>query len=376
MGIRWSSRRGGSMSRLVGSLTAFALAVGLIVAAPGMSGEAQAVNFDEKCSLTIAPVGEESEYVDDISEANVVVDIYKVADAVPVSGYDTYTYNFGGAYKELQDAYANANERPDNDTWKSMAQAAAKVVLGAGSTTELVKKGASINTKVDTAGCGLYLLIARGSDMEDAKEYMTTVKTESGAENIATIANSKRYVYKFLPELISLPSKQVVDEAGNPVNTTAGNGDWIYNMGVTLKPERAPRFGSLEIVKGLTTYDQSTPAVFVFQVEAMLDGENVYSNVVTISFTEPGEQKVLIEKQIPVGARVTVTEVYSGASYEITSAQEQNATIDAVDVASVTFTNDHSTTTHGGGGVNNHFYNNGDGWNLTDPEPVNDNNGK
>lgn len=212
--------------------------------------------------------------------------------------------------------------------------------------------------------------------MKDAEEYTTTVKTESGAENIATIANSKRYVYKFLPELISLPSKQVVDEAGNPVNTTAGNGDWIYNMDATLKPERAPRFGSLEIVKGLATYDQSTPAVFVFRVEAMLDGENVYSNVVTISFTEPGEQKVLIEKQIPVGAEVTVTEVYSGASYEITSAQEQNATIDAVDVASVTFTNDHSTTTHGGGGVNNHFYNNGDGWNLTDPEPVNDNNGR
>lgn len=364
MEIKWNGWRKGGRSRLICPLMAFALTAGLIMAVPGLSGQARAVDFNKACSLTIAPGGPE---LDDLAEADVVVDLYKVADAAPVSGYDTYTYNFLSGYEGLKEAY---DQKPDNDGWKKMAQTAAKYALESG---KPVSEGNAVNSPVKNLGCGLYLLIARGEGIE---KYTTTVMTEDGTENIATIANSKTHTYTFAPELISLPSKHVEGADGTPGNTTAGNGDWDYDMAVTLKPEQGSRYGSLEIVKGLETFDESVPAVFVFQVEAVLDGENVYSNVVTMNFTEAGEKKTLIENQIPVGAKVTVTEVYSGASYEITSAEEQNAVIEAADVASVTFTNDHTTTTHGGGGVNNHFYNNGDGWQLEDPEPVNDNNGK
>lgn len=359
MEIKWNSQRKGSMKRLVCPLLSFMLAVGLIVAAPGLSGEAKAVNLDTACSLTITPGGAEFE---DLSEAKVVVDLYKVADAAQVRGYDTYTYEFKTDYEALKKIY---DENPNNADWSNMAQEAAKYALD---NDKPLKEGTAVNEKVEGLESGLYLLIARGADVED---YKTTVTTEEGTRNIATIANSKTHVYTFAPELISLPGKQVTDADGNISNSnTTADGEWSYDMQVTLKPQQDPRFGSLEIIKNLITYNVDVPAVFVFQVEGTLDGQNVYSNVATLEFTEPGQKKALIEN-IPVGAEVTVTEVYSGASYKITSADVQNAVISAENVASVEFTNDHDTTTHGGGGVNNHFtYDTQNGWQL-EQQPAN-----
>lgn len=359
MEIKWNSRRKGSMKRLVCPLLAFTLAVGLIVASPGLSGEAKAVDLDTDCSLTVAPGGTG---FDDLSEASVVVDLYKVADAVPVSGQDTYTYAFGAGYEALKDIF---DKSPNNAEWGEMAQAAAKYAL---ENDKPSKEGEGVNKEIKGLKSGLYLLIARGSDVTD---YKTTVAAQDGRQNIATIANSKTHVYTFAPELISLPGKQVTDENGNVTNGgTTAEGEWSYNMSVTLKPQQDSRFGSLEIVKNLVTYNVNVPAVFVFQVEAALDGQNVYSNVVTLTFTEPGQKSALIDN-IPVGAQVTVREVYSGASYKITSADVQNAVISAENVASVEFTNDHDTTTHGGGGVNNHFtYDTQNGWRL-EQQPAN-----
>lgn len=353
MGIKWNSQRKGSMKRLVCPLLSFVLAVGLIAVTPGLSGEARAVELSSRCSLTIAPGGPELE---DLGEANVVVDLYKVAKAVPVSGYDTYTYEFETGYETLKETY---DKNPNNADWMEMAQTAAGYALENG---KPFREGTAVDQKVEDLDCGLYLLIARGADVKD---YKTTVTTEEGKKNIATIANSKTHVYAFAPELISLPSKQVTDAEGNVSNATFGGGEWLYDMQVTLKPQQKPRFGSLEIVKNLTTYNVDIPAVFVFSVEAELDGENVYSDVVTLSFAEAGQKETLLDR-IPVGAKVTVKEIYSGASYEITSAEEKNAVIDAEEVASVEFTNDHTTTNRGGGGVNNHFTNDGsgDGWQL------------
>lgn len=359
MEIKWNSQRKESMKRLVCPLLSFVLAVGLTVAAPKLSGEVKAVDLNKNCSLTIAPGG--AEFEDLSEEAKVVVDLYKVATAVQVSGYDTYTYEFAEGYEALKEIF---DKNPKNAQWGEMAQAAAEYALEKG---EPSQKETPVNQKVEGLDCGLYLLIARGSDVAD---YKTTVTTEDGEQKIATIANSKTHVYTFAPELISLPGKQATDENGNVSNTTSGNGDWIYDMQVTLKPQQDPRFGSLEIVKKLITYNVDVPAVFVFQIEGVLDGKNVYSNVATLEFTEPGQKKALIEN-IPVGAEVTVTEVYSGASYKITSADVQNATIDAADVASVEFTNDHTPTPHGGGGVNNHFtYDTQNGWQL-EQQPAN-----
>ncbi len=355
MEIRWNGRRKKSLSRLLCPVLTLMLAAGLIAAAPGLTRAAEAVDVGRSdCSLTIHPGG--GELSEDLAKANVVVDLYKVADAVETEGKDGFTFAFLSGYESLKGAY---DQNPDNESWRQMAQTAAKYALESG---EPISKGNPVDKKVENLACGLYLLIARGADIED---YKTTVKNEDGTEEIATIARSESHDYTFAPELIALPSRQNIDENGNEIS------QWVYDMEVTLKPEQKGRPGSLEIVKNLATYNVNVPAVFVFQVEAELEGEVVYSDVVTLTFTEAGQKTALLENKIPVGAKVTVTEIYSGASYKITSADEQKVTIEADKIASVEFSNDHDTTNHGGGGVNNHFtYDAENGWQL-EKQPAN-----
>lgn len=354
MEIKWKNRQKSPGKRLICPLLAFALVLGLVMATPGLDGEAQAVDFDHDCSVTVSPVDPENSMAANLDTAGVVIDLYKVADAVPVDGYDTYDFDFLGGYEKLGEIY---DSNPNNADWRKMAQTAARYALEKGTKVE---QGNGVAAKSQIAGldCGLYLLIARGSDID---EYTTTVKQEDGAENIATIAHSDRYVYTFLPELIALPSKQAQNADGTTDNTTAGNGTWRYDMDVNMKPQQGPRYGSLEIVKTLQSYNYDAasanrqPAEFVFQVEAVLDGQTVRSTVVSLSFTEAGQKSAIVD-QIPVGAVCTVTEVYSGATYElVTDPVQTSDPIEAVDVKSVEFINDYNETDRGGGSATNHF---------------------
>lgn len=93
-------------------------------------------------------------------------------------------------------------------------------------------------------------------------------------------------------------------------------------------------------------------------MEAELDRdgktETVYSDVLTLSFSETGTKTLSVE--LPIGARVTVTEVYTGASYERSGgAQTQSVTVTADEVARVHFTNRWNGGTIGGTSVTNHF---------------------
>lgn len=351
----WQARH---PSRIVAPLLAFLVALGMVMAMPGLSGEAGAVDFDKACSLTVQPGNED--LAGDLAAAKVVVDLYQVAEAEPVAGYDTYTYSFGEAYKSLADIYGKDTSNAD---WTAMAQSAARAALEGGTPAVTA---AAVGQPIEGLQCGLYLAIARGDGLED---YTTTVKAEDGTEEIATIANSPAYTYTYMPALVSLPSKEAEDGEIN----TAGPGEWLYSMEVTLKPSQAVRHGSLEIVKTLQSYETRDPATFVFNVEAVLDGSVVYSNVLSLSFTEAGQKQTVLEG-IPVGAEVTVKEVYSGTAYKVVSDDTQTATIVANEVASVAFTNDYDDSNRGGGSVTNHFANSEDeGWGWTQiPDSGND----
>lgn len=342
---------------LVGPLAAFALAVTAVVGTPALDGTAKAVvDVSKSCTLTVNPVDPSNEELaKDLKTAKVVIDLYKVAKAVPDSAYDTYTYEFQGGYAGLK--YSG---KPDNEEWSRLSAQAARIALS-GQTPEI--SGQPASEKITVPEGGLYLAVARGSDISD---YITTVKNESGEETMDTIANSAQYTYTFSPSLVSLPSKQA--DANGEINTAAP-GDWLYDVTVSLKPERAVRFGSLEIVKTLQQYEVKDPATFVFQVDAFLgeapNEQKVFSDVVSISFT-PGStnQKSKRIDNLPVGARVVVTEVYSGSVYHLVTEPEQTTTIEANTVVPVAFTNDYSRTDKGGGAVTNHFdYD--DGWKWT-----------
>lgn len=181
---------------------------------------------------------------------------------------------------------------------------------------------------------------------------------------IPETVNSSYYEYEFSPMLISLPSNNFYN---------GGNDSWIYDVEVDLKAEKADRYGDLEINKTLDVYNTTVGgATFVFQVEATktdVDDKtstpvSVYSNVVSLTFKGPGTESILIQ-DLPAGAVVTVTEIYSGAGYTLTSegtqsvtivAKEENSEVTAdAEPVEVSFSNTYDEGMNGGSGVVNSF---------------------
>lgn len=284
-------------------LTALTLAVGVCTARPIISGAAP---FSETtaCTMTIYPEDPNKKSIkfgEDLDQANVVVDVYKVASAKKVAGYDTYTYEFGSAYSGLGTPFLakwEKNEIKASD-WQELAQEIGKVVLNNSEPDDniLFKETVNVKTKLKGLESGLYLLIARGSEAQLMEDYRITMSAEDPNVNgnIATIASSDKYTYVFAPQLISVPMRtdnivgpepgaengplpgyepaDVNPPSGDDGTTTDGNtpadsntgagdsymtsdlGAWTYDVNVYLKPVRVPRYGSLEIEKRLNVYE-------------------------------------------------------------------------------------------------------------------------
>ncbi len=158
------------------------------------------------------------------------------------------------------------------------------------------------------------------------------------------------YLYRFIPFLVSLPSL----DSGE-----------VWNYGedaekpviVGLKPEREDLYGDLSIEKNLLSYNETLAgASFVFEIKAVKEDRLVYSDVVSMTFDGPGSGSLTVE-DIPAGARVTVTEIYSGAGYrESTGTASRSTVIEAGDTAAVSFTNEYDGRLNGGGtSIINHF---------------------
>lgn len=351
-------------------LTALTLAVGMCIAEP-MAGIAAPLEADDEgfvagsCSLTVYPEDPHKEGADsfreDLAGADVVVDLYQVARAVKTSGHDTYHYELTGEYASL-----NLPDSPEEGaqpaaSWEETAQQAAAIALDAASPcTPVSGSGESAGTKVGNLAPGLYLLVARGRNLTELADYKIEIEqtdslTQEESKRIATIANSQQYTYAFLPQLVSLPTKEA---DANGVINTANPGDWIFEASVNLKPERLDRYGSLEIVKTLSEYETmggvQESATFVFEVTGMLDDQVVYSNVESITFTAAGQERVVLDR-IPAMAQVTVREVYSGSSYQLTVPGDRTATIAADDIVSVEFENEYDGRRTNGHGIKNQF---------------------
>ena len=58
---------------------------------------------------------------------------------------------------------------------------------------------------------------------------------------------------------------------------------------------------------------------------------------------------------IPAGAQVTVTEVYSGSSYQVVGDNVATTVISAEDPAEVSFVNTYDDENNGGSSIVNHF---------------------
>lgn len=309
----------------------FLLAVALtfpLLTLPGAKA-ASAINTGQKCSIEFDISGNSSELL----SASIPVNLYKVA-SVDESG----NYTGIGAFSKLDLSSVSAdNLDAAAATWVERAAEAKKLLKDdTEPTTTTLTQGRGTATGLDT---GLYLV--------DTPKVITP-----------------NYTYTFTPYLVSLPTN----------NYYSGNGasdDWIYdltkeyNSAVGLKPEQHVRYGNLVINKELVDHNATfgNNATFVFQIDITTLDNKKETRIEELTFDAAGSHSVTIEK-IPAGSQVTVTEVYSGASYELASAKSQKTDIIAnpekkseveFRPAEVSFINKHNGRTNGGYGVKNNF---------------------
>ena len=310
----------------------FLLAVALtfpLLTLPGAKA-ASAIDTDKECSIQFDISGNSSELL----SASIPVNLYKVA-SVDESGNYTAT----GAFSKLDLSSVSAdNLDTAAATWAERAAEAKKLLKDntESPTTVTLTQGRGTATGLKT---GLYLV--------DTPKVITP-----------------NYTYTFTPYLVSLPTN----------NYYSGNGasdDWIYdltkehNSAVGLKPEQHVRYGNLVINKELVDHNATfgNNATFVFQIDITTLDEKKETRIEELTFSAAGNDSVTITK-IPAGSHVKVTEVYSGASYELASAKSQETDIIAnpekeTEVefrpAEVSFINKHDGRTNGGYGVKNNF---------------------
>ncbi len=309
----------------------FLLAVALtfpLLTLPGAKA-ASAINTGQKCSIEFDISGNSSELL----SASIPVNLYKVA-SVDESG----NYTGIGAFSKLDLSSVSAdNLDAAAATWAERAAEAKKLLKDdTEPTTTTLTQGRGTATGLDT---GLYLV--------DTPKVITP-----------------NYTYTFTPYLVSLPTN----------NYYSGNGasdDWIYdltkeyNSAVGLKPEQHVRYGNLVINKELVDHNATfgNNATFVFQIDITTLDKKTETRIEELTFNAAGSDSVTIKK-IPAGSKVVVTEIYSGASYKLTSENKVKATIVANDekeagqageTAVVSFTNEHDGRTNGGYGVKNNF---------------------
>lgn len=327
-----------------------ALALAAVLTLPGLSlmKTQAAVGIEtgrDDCSLTVSVGvgGSDSEYLEDFNRMTIPVSVYRVAD-VDVTGQN---YTPVGAFASVKLDGITSDHSAMAAVWQELAGEAAGIVeqaspplTAAGSTLVEHTSGAgSAEGMVGDLTPGLYLVVP-----EAAYNPEYTVR------------------YTFAPYL-----------------TGSGSDEWNYDTTIGLKPEAEPQFGRLRITKLLQNYNETLgPTTFVFHVVGVDQDQVVrYEEVESMTYTAAGSNTITLE-HIPAGLTVTVTEVYSGASYEIVGAAEDTALIwsdaavlDRVEnasEASVTFENRYDGGNRGGYGVTNHFESDGaGGWAWENP---------
>lgn len=298
------------------------------------------IDENRSCTLTVTAsriVSEEERNWEELNQSEIQIDVYRIADM------DLYgNYHPLEGFAELGLEQMGGGEEATAGLWQEKAEQAAEILRG----QNAKEQDGPYRTMVIREGVSGKETLPRGMYLIQAKEVQTA-----------------EYTYTFLPYLISLPDNDYYDVQG----VSSGPDVWKYDVETGLKPRQELRYGDLEIRKRLPVCDVSLGrAVFVFEVEARRDvdrdgrAEIVYSNVVSLDFAGPGEQSVRVS-HIPAGSEVTVSEVYSGSSYQNVSVRPEGGKVtilaEGTEGAPVTvdFENEYDGEHRYGTGVTNRF---------------------
>ena len=331
-------------------------------------------------SLTVQPVNPaETETAADLATATIYVDLYKVA-TVTMDGTGRFDLALAGSFKSLDVSVEDSTEeglieigdfteltstqKITTATWEKLAQDAAKLIQGAGSSTPPAPvstlsvgkavEGVSLPDKATNMDSGLYLLIARTVSADYWKTI--AVKNADGTktgENLVSVVKSASKSYYYLPTLITVPYK-APDE--NEVISTDSAQPWINAVTAVLKPMPGELRGKIKITKTLSGYIGPDKAQFVFEISGTgPDGKSLPSKIVSLQFAGNGTKET-VEIEFPVGSTLKVEEVYNGSRYALTTAQTvEGLVITAEEVAEAKFTNTHDDTNTGGYGIVNNY---------------------
>lgn len=288
----------------------------------------------------------------ELNASSIDVDLYRIA-SVDVSGH----YKALNPYQSLEESLSGIDHKTTAQEWMTLAgEAYALAVPGEDGTQTGAQPEKSISFQ-----------------STDAPEKRTADGLETGfylvtAEDVIT----EEFIYHFTPYLVALPGNGYA-----PPETEEDS--WEYEVTVGLKPGQEERYGDLEIVKTLRSYNETLGgASFIFEIKAVKNGQTVYSDVCSLVFDGPGRKSLKIEGKIPVKAEVTVTEVYSGASYEVSegTSKEQHPVIEAEKTAAAEFSNTYDHRLNGGSTIVNAFSPRGQEADVWDHEQLKDSTGK
>lgn len=285
----------------------------------------------------------------ELKDLELSINLYQVA-GIKESGAYTSTSDFISMQADLTAVNASTTA----EQWTTMAETAEGIVASKdlSESKAAAKDSGAESVTVSDLDLGLYLVTV---------------------ENVVT----PNYIYSFNPYLISVPNHYYYTDSNQ-------DDTWVYSLtgdnAVGLKPECTNRLGDLTIIKNLTGYNASLGgANFIYNVTVeALDGTTT-SNVYKLSFDKAGTNSLTIT-DLPAGAAVTVTEVYTGSSYSLTTDKTQTTTITAnpnsdakvmgeensgnqdssYTPESVSFTNNYDKRQNGGSTVVNTFYKDGD----------------
>jgi hypothetical protein len=316
---------------------------------------ANEVDLNKECSLTVSvdvtnAIGSSGEYLEDFNRMQIPVSVYRVA-AVDAAGQ---MFTPEETFAELD--FDQINKKPSAVTaadWQTLAEQAEKIreaSLPQEDGSVIVQKQEGAEAAVGTiAGLkpGMYLVVPKESYNPDY-----SVK------------------YAFAPYLTALPSSAYTLEG-------TGSDAWNYDTTIGLKPDAQDQYGKLHIVKTLENYNETLgKATFVFHIVGKdKDGNVRYDEVESMTYSAAGSETITIEK-IPAGLTMTVTEVYSGASYTAVGSREETAVVwsdaaveaGAGSEASVAFRNRYDGGNRSGYGVTNRFESDGaGGWTWENP---------
>lgn len=355
------------MRKMKVSLSALTVAFCAMLAF-GLLGVVARADEDYTFSLTVnATASTDESFVAEVKRVDVVLDVYKLADAVYDEKFDTYSYdNWAAGFEDvqvdfdaIQEASQHLDQRASGTDWQTLYDKAAAVVSDGSIAPQYEGiKFADGKAQTSITEKGLYLVIARGAEEDRGTNF----------------AYSDRYKFIFPATMVSAPTKWA-DETGDmsgDIYTDWVYGDWHDEATLNLKSTWEPLFGRLVIDKSVENYelDETT---FVFRVRNVATDKvglgELYDEYASITLNGSATGSTELT-HIPAQLKVQIDETYEGGRYQYVSTQwiTDNVILSDHDVengkgyeteaqyAEVLVNNKRGGDNPGGGhGVENHF---------------------